>query len=62
MLATLVLIAFLDVGGLILAATCNFDYSDSFYHFPDPSNTIRLNCSYFEHNNYVQVCYRTANA
>ena len=62
MLATLALAAFLAIGGLILAATCDFDYSDSFCHSPAPPKTIRLNCYYSGHTGHAQLCCRAANA
>ena len=44
MLAALALIDFLALGGLILAATCNSNYSNSYCHTPAPLKLIRITC------------------
>ncbi len=62
MLDTLVLVNFLSIGGLILAATCNFDYSDSYCHSPAPPELIRIDCYYSGHTGQAQVCCGVANA
>ena len=56
MLATLALAAFLSIGGLILAATCDFDYSDSYCYRAKPGYWKTTYCYYSGHTGKARLC------
>ena len=56
MLAALALAAFLAIGGLILAATCDFDYSDSICYRAKPGCWKMIWCYYSGHTAKARLC------